>query len=151
MCDSDPRPPLEVPWDYSRGPSITEMAARGAQLPAHMRPHTEIQALMEAAPGDQPEVSLQELAALGDVLADAVATLSHPLRYVFEGTMIERRPVRSFTFGEVFGPGHRKADSKISHRHVIRLRDRALSQLRSSLSNNPTITRHLRGDDTQPD
>jgi hypothetical protein len=135
-----------VPWDFTRGGDTSEpanIAARGAQVPAHQRPETVTQAMMQSVPGGVTETSLEELEKLGDVLAWAVDGLSHTLRYILEATVIERRTLRSFTYDEVYGWDHPEAGQSIPKTTVARLRDEALAQLRELLAGDAVVQAHI--------
>ena len=137
-----------LPHDFTRenDEEVLPLLRGGSSWPPRHRPHTELQALMEADLGEEPPVSIAELAELGDVLADAIDRLSHPLRYIVESTVIERRALSSFTFGEVFGLGHERADSFMSKAYAFKLKQRALAALRLELSNDPTVLSFLKPD-----
>lgn len=79
----------EVPWDLT-GPLDQDI--RGQERPykdppglmVAMRPATELQALMETAPGDTPQESLEAQQPLSDELADAIEAMDGRLRWVFQ-------------------------------------------------------------------
>lgn len=113
-----------------------EFIGRMAVGMAEQRPETAIQALMECAPHDEPDLSLEELLPLRDVLADAIdLCLDGRQRWVFEALVIRGESLRSL--------GRELALSKT---HVARLRDEAISLLRTVLEDHPLIERHLNGE-----
>jgi hypothetical protein len=134
-----------LPHDFTREneDEVLPLLRGGATFPPRHRPQTEMQALMEADLGDEPEVSMEELEKLGDTLAYAIERLSYPLRYIVDATIIERRALSSFTFGEVFGLDHARADERMSKSYAVKLRNKALAELREWLSNDPDVTRWL--------
>lgn len=80
------------------------------------------QALMECAPGDQPEMSKQELEPLRAILNDAVDTLSPRDQWIFSALVYRKMSVRAL--------GRELALSKT---HIARERDRIMGQLRELL------------------
>ncbi len=96
------------------------------------RPETAAQALMETAPHGEPEVSSEEAQPLRELLGEAIDALSPIEREVLEGLVIRRESLSTM--------GRRLVYSRT---HVSRIRDTALCQLRSSLSDHPLIIEHL--------
>ena len=97
-----------------------------------IRPDTELQALMECPPGQEPDTTLDALLPMRDVLADAVDGLPAHQRWAFESLVIRRLSERQLA-EEIQRP----------RRTVRRWRDEALVQLRSKLSSEPLILDHL--------
>lgn len=58
-------------------------------------PMTTMGALMEAAPGEEPQRSREELAALKETIAEAIDNLPGYEREVFEGLFIEKATYRA--------------------------------------------------------
>lgn len=96
------------------------------------RPETAIQALLEAAPGETPEVSLEEITPIREAVAAAVERLEPRLRYVIEAIHIERLSYQQLA--------DRMAISKT---HAFRLARDAEQQLRHILSANQMIRERL--------
>lgn len=80
------------------------------------------QALMECAPGDEPELSKQELEPLRAILNDAIDRLSPRDQWIFTALVYRRMSVRAL--------GRELALSKT---HIARERDRIMSELRVQL------------------
>lgn len=143
------RPWQETPWWFGnvddQEMEFPPTVKTGHRWPASQRPTTALQAVMQAAPFAEPETSLEELEALGDALAAAVDGLSHPERYVLEQTVIARRSLREFTYGEVYGADikHFRAKRLIPKTTVARLRDRAITHLREQLADDPEVKAKL--------
>lgn len=102
----------------------------------HRRPDTEMQALMEARPFDDPPTSKAELTDIGDLLAEAVDSLDERDRYLFNALVVERVSLRQL--------GKRLALSKT---HIARERERITSVLREKLQGHPLIEEYLGGSD----
>lgn len=96
------------------------------------RPETPIQALMECAPGDEPELSKLELVAVGEALAEAIDALADRDRFIFDCLVIERMSLRAL--GRLMS---------LSKTHVHRERNRILAELRSALAGDPAIQDYL--------
>lgn len=140
-------PQRETPWwfanidDQELDYPPTVMV--GHRYPSSHRPVTALQALMETAPFGVPEDSYEELEGIGDALAVAVDGLSHPERYVLEQTVIAKRSLRDFTYGEMFDLGPRKAARRIPKTTVARWRDAAIDKLRDQLVDDPEVKSYL--------
>lgn len=96
------------------------------------RPMTPLEALMSAAPGDEPETSQIELLAIRDVLADAIDALPLRHKWVFEQHVIGKVPIRQL--GDWMGLGKS---------YVWLLKEEALRMLRESLKDHPAIVNYL--------
>ena len=71
----------ESPWDWQGGKYPDSMCGNSLMFPH--QPVTSLQALMEAAPHDEPERSQEEDRALKELLADAIDRLPERLGWVF--------------------------------------------------------------------
>lgn len=101
------------------------------------KPDTAIEALMEAAPGEPIEESLEELHELREAVIDAVERLDPKLRFVIDAVNSERLSLAHLA--------HRMGISKT---HAHRLQEQAFRELRKQLSTNTTVRRRL---DMKPD
>lgn len=102
------------------------------ERPKADRPLTAMQALMEAAPFEEPPISIEELADLREILCDALDKLSDQSRWIVEACVSGRTSLREL--------GREIALSKT---HVARLRDAAFAELREILADNPTVLEHI--------
>jgi RNA polymerase sigma factor (sigma-70 family) len=123
---------------YSRSTFVddeTMFQQRNGSTVAHSetRPATALAALMECAPGQDPDLSLEELSPLRDILADAVDGLSERDRWIVDSLVTARLSLRQVA-----------EQLSLSKTQVARLRDEALAKLRLALQSNPTIMEHLR-------
>jgi hypothetical protein len=96
------------------------------------RPDTPIQALMEAAPGDTPIESLEELQPLRELIVDAIDSLTEQQRFIVDAVNSER--ISLAELGTRLG---------VSKTHAKRLRDEAYSALRAALIYKPAIQERL--------
>lgn len=97
------------------------------------RPMTPTQALMESAPGEEPDTSQLELLGLRDVLADALDEVLTPMElWVFHAVVIERLPLR-----------HVAKQIGYSKTYLAKVRDRATAKLRDHLGDHPLVQAHL--------
>lgn len=85
-------------------------------------PMTALAALMETAPGDQPTRSLEEYAALREVLGEAIDSLPLLEREVFEAVVIERASYRELADRFVCGTTT-----------IYRIKESACAKLRTQL------------------
>ena len=99
------------------------------------RPETPIEALMRAAPGDEPEVSKLERLALRDVLLDAMSCLTPREAWVFNTTL----------------HGHSLRSLGLPKTTVARIRDRAIQKLQERLQDHPVIREYLDPTHTHPE
>lgn len=102
------------------------------ELPDRDRPFTPLEALMQAAPGEEPELSQLELLGLRDVLADALDELTPRERRLIEARVIEGRSLRSLE-REL---GWRKS-------HMQRVERRVLAKLAKRLADHPAVRSYL--------
>lgn len=96
------------------------------------RPDTIVQALMQCAPGDVPETSKEELAALRPILVDAIDALPDRDRYIFDRLIIERVSLRALS-----------KQLGLSKTHLQRERVRITRVLQQELLQHPLITYYL--------
>jgi RNA polymerase sigma factor (sigma-70 family) len=96
------------------------------------RPDTPIEALMSAAPGDEPEQSFQESMALQDAIGAAVDGLEEQDRFVIEAVFFECVSLEEL--------GRRLGVSKT---HAWRLRNSALKKLEKLLVCSPVVLEQL--------
>lgn len=87
------------------------------------RPDTPMQALMEAAPFEDPEVSKLENLPLKDAIADAIDSLDDRSRFIFEKVHYEGYAVREL-----------EGLMSLSKTQVHRIYTRAVKQVRDHLS-----------------
>jgi DNA-directed RNA polymerase sigma subunit (sigma70/sigma32) len=95
-------------------------------------PQTPIQALMEAAPGDEPEQSLAEIQPLREAVAECIERLGEQDRYVIDAINSERVSLQEL--GDRLG---------VSRMHASRLRDAAFDRLRAVMVEHPAIRQRL--------
>jgi DNA-directed RNA polymerase specialized sigma subunit len=96
------------------------------------RPLTPMEALMAAAPYDEPEESLEELQPFREAVAECMEQLSEQDRYIIDAINSERVTLQ--VLGDRLG---------ISRMHDSRLRDAAFGQLRDIMLTNPIILKRL--------
>lgn len=112
------------------------------------RPHvpaTEIQAVMEAAAGDEPAVSAEEMLHLKDALADAIDALQEPHRTVFMAIVMERKSVREVAAWYATGTSQQEVSAAVKRykTRVHRWYREAIQELQEVLGNDPAVRRHL--------
>lgn len=90
MTDRPPQP--EIPADLRVGSYFTDKVDDLAASP--FRPATIMQALMEAAPGDEPLTSLEEVQPLREAVAECLALTDPHTRFVMEAVHSERLSFR---------------------------------------------------------
>lgn len=96
------------------------------------RPETAIQALLEAAPGEEPDLSLEEIQPIREAVANAIDRLPARLKFVINSIHAERLSYQQL------------ADRmSISKTHAFRLSRDAENILRSILSSNQMIRERL--------
>lgn len=113
-------------------------------------PDTPYQALMECAPGTEPETSVAEYLQMRDVLADAIEALPDRDQWIFNALFVE--PGERVTNPQGFSPsdtGHKSlrqvaAELGLSKTQVARERDRILGVLQDALVDIPVISEHLK-------
>jgi len=93
---------------------------------------TEMQALMEAKPHEPVEPSIESLLPLRDILAVSFAELSERDQWIVNSIRIERKSIR-----------RTGKDLSLAKSHVDRLYKKALTQMRTSIIDNPVITEYL--------
>jgi RNA polymerase sigma factor (sigma-70 family) len=115
----------EVLWDYARNEAVGTSVANN-------RPYTPIEALMQCAPGQEPDLSQSELLHLRDILQDAIETLDADERAVFDACTSSRRSLRNIA-----------TELGYSKSGIAVIRDRAANKLQLALQHNPTIKEYL--------
>jgi len=101
----------------------------------HRRPATALQAIMETAPGDQPQRSLEEDAPLADLLADVIEEMPERLKWVFQA-----RNNRGMSFGQI------AKELGLSKTHAFHLYGQATDWLQARLADEPLVTERLYGE-----
>jgi RNA polymerase sigma factor (sigma-70 family) len=96
------------------------------------RPSTPMQALMEARPNCEPEVSRMERLGLRDVIVDALDDLDEQEQWIFDALFVRRLSRRELA-----------AEIAMPKTTVARWRDRLLQRLRDKLETDPRITEYL--------
>lgn len=96
------------------------------------RARTEMQALMEAAPHEPIERSIESLLPLRDRLTEAFEQLDERDRWIVNSILIERKSIRNTA-----------ADLSLAKSHVDRLYKAALNKLKTMLERDPTILEYL--------
>lgn len=100
--------------------------------PINRRALTDAQALMEAAPHEPVEPSVESLLPLRNVLAEAFDQLPERDRWIVNSILIERKSIRDTA-----------ADLSLAKSHVDRLYKAALNSLRTMLEHDPLIAEYL--------
>lgn len=96
------------------------------------RATTDTQALMEAAPHEAIERSIESLLPLRECLAKAFDQLGERDRWIVNSILVERKSIRSTA-----------ADLSLAKSHVDRLYKVALNNLRTMLEDDPMIMEYL--------
>lgn len=114
----------EIPWDtLTIHRKVTERA------------DTQYEALMQAAPHEPIQRSLEELLPIRERLTEAFERLSERDRWIVNSILVERKSIRSTA-----------ADLSLAKSHVDRLYKAALNKLRTELENDPMILEYLTND-----
>lgn len=92
------------------------------------RPDTPYQALMEAAPFQQTDISIVELLEVREVLANAFDKLPAEEAWVLNSLVIERMSIRELA-KQIGAP----------KTTIARIRDRGLKRMKESLKDNPSV------------
>lgn len=95
-------------------------------------PMTRAQALMESAPGEEPEVSHEDLADLRELLVDALDKLSPRDQYLVNAFVIRGLSVRRVA-----------SELGLAKSHVHRMKRRVMQALRNSLGDHPLVQEFL--------
>jgi transcriptional regulator with XRE-family HTH domain len=110
----------------------------GRNTPLHSsRPLTEIEALMEAMPGEEPVESVMELQPLREAVAQCIDQLDDQDKWIIEALMSESLSLQQLA--ERMG---------ITKTHVWRLRNKAYDKLHRIMITHPTIRKKVRVADT---
>lgn len=123
-----------VLWDYTAVDDESAFAAKPTVGGVHQRPMTEMQALMEAKPHEDPLPAQETLLALRDVLADAIDRLPELERDVFEACVIRRASLREYA-----------SEIGLSKSGIAKIRDRACALLQADLTQHSAIKEYLDG------
>lgn len=110
----------------------------GGRTTSLARPWSPLQALMECAPGQEPDVSRSELLELRESIADAIDGLEPMERFVFNTLIVERRSVRYL-------------EPYLAKTTACRVRDNAIGKLREALQDHPAVLGHLTDTHTTED
>jgi len=98
------------------------------------RAATPIEALLQCQPGVEPELSVQELAEIREVLNQAIETvLTREELWVFNETVVARTPLRKMG---------------VPKTTVARIRDNATTKLRQHLQEHPVIVAYINRNQT---
>ncbi len=116
------------------------MGSREVSLPIHdsskkvhhSRPVTEIQALMEAVPFEEPEESVMELQPFREAMANCMDELEGQDLFIIEAVVIEEISLQEL--------GHRLGVTKT---HAWRLRNAAFEKLKVILLENDVINKRM--------
>jgi len=98
-----------------------------------MRPDNPFEALMLCAPGQDPDVSRDELLPLRDILQDAIDGLTPREQWIFDALHTRKLSLRQLG-----------RELNLSFGHVRRLRDEINEKLRVVLIEHEEVRRHLR-------
>ena len=116
------------------------MGSREVSLPIHdsskkvhhSRPVTEIQALMEAVPFEEPEESVMELQPFREAMANCMDELEGQDLFIIEAVVIEEISLQAL--------GHRLGVTKT---HAWRLRNAAFEKLKVILMENDVVSKRM--------
>lgn len=93
------------------------------------RAATPLEALLQCSPGEEPELSIQELAEIREVLNEAIVTvLSEQELWVFNETVVARTALRKMG---------------VPKTTAARIRDNAIDKLRNHLQEHPVIVAYI--------
>lgn len=93
------------------------------------RPSNQYEALMNCAPGDEPELSVAELSELREILEDAIDQhLTDEERWVFNQLVVAQTSLRKMG---------------IPRTTAARIRDNAIAKLQAALGNHPAVAAYL--------
>jgi DNA-directed RNA polymerase specialized sigma24 family protein len=104
----------------------------GSKKVHHSRPVTEIQALMEAVPFEEPEESIMELQPFREAMANCMDKLDGQDLFIIEAVVIEQISLQEL--------GHRLGITKT---HAWRLRNAAFERLKVILMENDVISKRM--------
>jgi len=121
------RDPQKYAWLYEK-----YEGARHNRLP-----ETEMQALVQAAPHSEPQVSKQEREALREIVVSVMDELSDEETWFINALLFERLSLRTVEY--ITG---------IPKTSVARKRDKILAKLRNKLADNPAVKEYINGDST---
>ena len=105
----------------------------GVFTPLHnSKPMTELEALMQTPPGEEPETSIYELQPLREAVAESIEQLSAEDIFIIEALLSEQISLQQLA-----------SRMGITKTHTWRLRNKAFDKLEAILSINPTIRRRI--------
>jgi hypothetical protein len=111
----------EIPWDTQDYPRRSRAT-----------PETDYEALMQAAPHEPIERSVESLLPLRERLTQAFEQLGERDRWIVNSILVERKSIRTTA-----------ADLSLAKSHVDRLYKAALNKLRIILEDDPLIMEYL--------
>ena len=100
------------------------------------RPETPIEALMQAAPGENVRESVEELQPFREAVASCIDKLSEQDRFIIDAVNTEMISLEEL--GERLG---------VTKTHAWRLRNSAMDNLRKIMLQDPTVLERLRNND----
>ena len=104
------------------------------------RPETPIEALMQAAPGEDVRESVEELQPFREAVASCIDQLSEQDRFIIDAVNTEMISLEEL--GERLG---------VTKTHAWRLRNSAMDNLRKIMLQDPTVLERLRNNDETTD
>jgi len=104
------------------------------------RPETPIEALMQAAPGEDVRESVEELQPFREAVASCIDQLSEQDRFIIDAVNTEMISLEEL--GERLG---------VTKTHAWRLRNSAMDSLRKIMLQDPTVLERLRNNDETTD
>jgi DNA-directed RNA polymerase specialized sigma subunit len=126
----NPQPDPDDEWyDYT----FANRTSRGCVAHSETRPDTEMQALMEAPPGQDPETSLEQALPLREILGAAFdLILDERERWVADALWVRRLSFRQLG-----------RELNLSSTHILRLRDEIRDKLIAELLTHNEIQEYL--------
>lgn len=119
--------------DENAAPAIAEPLVPKQGLLVFDRPETDLVALMQTAPGDTPQESVESQQELREVLADAIDQLEPRERWVFLGNASEGLGLRTIA-----------TQLSLSKTQVHRILQAARNHLADALVDHPLVAARLR-------
>ena len=104
------------------------------------RPETPIEALMQAAPGEDVRESVEELQPFREAVASCIDQLNEQERFIIDAVNTEMISLEEL--GERLG---------VTKTHAWRLRNSAMDSLRKIMLQDPTVLERLRNNDETTD
>lgn len=126
----------EVPASTNPGPDDWD-PWRHHDHARHHRPANQYEALMSCAPGDEPELSIAELAELREILEDAIQQhLTDEEQWVFNQIVVGQTSLRKMG---------------IPRTTAARIRDTAIRKLQAALADMPAVVAYLERNNPERD